>query len=144
MPNTEDPPRIDALLEQEPLREEGDQKLKAAIRTLGYVAELPQNQEATLASLRRLLCHSSTEKTSKVLEAGRHREYRQQPATTRRETALPACDCRARAQWRRGVSWGAQDRSTARVVEVGRPMSPAQPQAAQSEKCRGERKASGK
>jgi transposase len=77
MPGTEGTPRIDisceeldALLEQarqEPLREEGYQKLKAAIRTLGYVAELLQNQEATLASLRRLLCQSSTEKTSKVL-----------------------------------------------------------------------------
>jgi transposase len=62
---------LDALLEQarqEPLREEGYQKLKAAIHTLGYVTDLLQNQEATLASLRRLLCHSSTEKTSKVLE----------------------------------------------------------------------------
>jgi len=78
MPGTEGNPRIDvsceeldALLEQarqEPLREEGYQKLKAAIRTLGYVTELLRNQEATLASLRRLLCHSSTEKTSKVLQ----------------------------------------------------------------------------
>src|SRR5258708_358247 len=78
MPGTESTPRIDisceeldAFLEQarqEPLQEEGYQKLKAAIRTLGYVAELLQNQEATLASLRRLLCHSSTEKTSKVLK----------------------------------------------------------------------------
>ncbi len=78
IPGTEGAPRIDiscgeldALLEQarqEPLREEGYQKLKAAIRTLGYVTELLQNQEATLASLRRLLCHSSTEKTSKVLK----------------------------------------------------------------------------
>jgi transposase len=53
---------------QEPLREEGYQKLKAAIRTLGYVTELLQNQEATLASLRRLLCHASREKTGKVLK----------------------------------------------------------------------------
>jgi transposase len=50
------------------LGEAGYQKLQAAIRTLGYVTELLQNQEATLASLRRLLCHSSTEKTSKVLK----------------------------------------------------------------------------
>jgi len=62
---------LEALVEQarqEPLREEAYQKLKAAIRTLGYVTELLQNQEATLASLRRLLCQSSTEKTSKVLK----------------------------------------------------------------------------
>jgi transposase len=50
------------------LGEAGYQKLQAAIRTLGYVTELLQHQEATLASLRRLLCHSSTEKTSKVLK----------------------------------------------------------------------------
>jgi transposase len=62
---------LEALLEQarqEPLREEGYQKLKAAIHTLGYVTELLENQEATLASLRRLLCHASTEKTGKVLQ----------------------------------------------------------------------------
>jgi transposase len=50
------------------LGETGYQKLQAAIRTLGYITELLQNQEATLASLRRLLCHASTEKTSKVLK----------------------------------------------------------------------------
>ena len=73
----EAPPQIDvsceeleALLEgaRAALGEGGFQKLQAAIRTLGYVTELLRNQEATLASLRRLLCHSSTEKTSKVLK----------------------------------------------------------------------------
>ncbi len=54
-PNPEGIPRIDvstkeleALLEQakqEPLREEGDHKLKAAIRTLGYVTELLEKKE---------------------------------------------------------------------------------------------------
>ena len=76
-PCPEGTPRIDvsceeleALLEKAraALGEAGYQKLQAAIRTLGYVTELLQNQEATLASLRRLLCHSSTEKTSKVLK----------------------------------------------------------------------------
>ena len=76
-PAPEGTPRIDvsceeleALLEEAraALGEDGYQKLQAAIRTLGYVTELLQNQEATLASLRRLLCHSSTEKTSKVLK----------------------------------------------------------------------------
>ena len=70
-------PRIDVSCEEleillegarATLGEAGYQKLQAAIRTLGYVTELLQNQEATLASLRRLLCHSSTEKTSKVLK----------------------------------------------------------------------------
>ena len=74
----ESAPRIDvsaeeleALLErarQEPLREEGYQKLKAAIRTLGYVTELLENRETTLAALRRLLCNASTEKTRQVLQ----------------------------------------------------------------------------
>lgn len=61
---------LEVLLEgaRAALGEAGYQKLQAAIRTLGYVTELLQNQEATLASLRRLLCHSSTEKTSKVLK----------------------------------------------------------------------------
>ena len=53
---------------QEPLREEGYHKLKAAIRTLGYVTELLEKKEATLASLRELLCPASTEKTDKVLK----------------------------------------------------------------------------
>jgi transposase len=61
---------LEALLEQArpALAEEGYQKLQAAIRTLGYVTELLENQDATLASLRHLLCHSSTEKTEKVLK----------------------------------------------------------------------------
>jgi transposase len=78
IPDPESVPRIDVsceeletLLEQakqEPLREEGYQKLKAAIRTLGYVTELLEKKEATLASLRELLCPASSEKTDKVLQ----------------------------------------------------------------------------
>jgi len=66
IPDPERVPRIDvsceeleALLEQakqEPLREEGYHKLKAAIRTLGYVTELLEKKETTLAALRELLC----------------------------------------------------------------------------------------
>jgi transposase len=62
---------LEALLEQAtqaPLQPEGYHKLKAAIHTLGYVTELLENREATLASLRRLLCQSSTEKTDQVLK----------------------------------------------------------------------------
>ena len=62
---------LEALLEQakqEPLREEGYHKLKAAIRTLGYVTELLEKKETTLAALRELLCSARTEKTDKVLE----------------------------------------------------------------------------
>jgi transposase len=62
---------LEALLEQarqRPLGPEGYQKLKAAIRTLSYVTELLENREATLETLRRLLCQSSTEKTEEVLK----------------------------------------------------------------------------
>jgi transposase len=77
-PEPEGVPRLDvsiqeleALLEQarqKPLREEGYQKLLAAVRTLRYVTELLEKKEATLASLRELLCPASTEKTDKVLK----------------------------------------------------------------------------
>ena len=50
------------------LGESGYQKLQAAIRTLGYVTELLETRQATLEKLRRLLCHSSTEKTKTVLK----------------------------------------------------------------------------
>ena len=74
-PDPEGTPRIDvsreeleALLEgvRPALGEVGYQKLQAAIRTLNYVTELLETCEATLERLRRLLCHSSTEKTEKV------------------------------------------------------------------------------
>ena len=62
---------LEALLEQarqEPLREDGYQKLLAAIRTLHYVTELLEKKETTLARRRELLCPASTEKTDKVLK----------------------------------------------------------------------------
>ncbi len=57
---------LEALLEgaRTALGEPGYQKLRAAIRTLGYITELLETREATLEKLRRLLCHSSTEKTA--------------------------------------------------------------------------------
>jgi transposase len=61
---------LEALLEgvRAPLGEVNYQKLQAAIHTLSYVTELLETREATLEKLRRLLCHSSTEKTGKVLK----------------------------------------------------------------------------
>ena len=60
----------EGLLEQArpALSEDGYHKLKAAIRTLGYVTGLLGKQETTLASLRELLCPASTEKTEAVLK----------------------------------------------------------------------------
>ena len=45
---------LEALLQQArpALSEEGYQKLRAAIRTLGYVTELLEKKETTLAALR--------------------------------------------------------------------------------------------
>jgi hypothetical protein len=61
---------LEALLEgvRAPLGEVSYQKLQAAIHTLNHLTELLETREATLEKLRRLLCHSSTEKTGKVLK----------------------------------------------------------------------------
>ena len=77
-PEPEGVPRLDVTIEeleslleqarQEPLREEGYQKLLASVHTLRYVTELLEKKETTLAALRELLCPASTEKTDKVLK----------------------------------------------------------------------------
>ena len=96
-PEPEGVPRLDvsmeeleALLEQarqEPLREEGYQKLLAALRTLHYVTELLEKKEITLAALRELLCPASTEKTEKVLQEAGLETAGQKPAAKKvRET----------------------------------------------------------
>jgi transposase len=62
---------LEALLvraRQEPLTEEGYQKLLAAIHTLARATELLEKEKATLDSLRRLLCQKSTEKIAEVLK----------------------------------------------------------------------------
>ncbi len=77
-PQPEVMPRLDVSMEelevllekarQEPLQEDGYQKLAAAIRTLQYVTQLLEKKETTLTALRELLCPASTEKTEKVLK----------------------------------------------------------------------------
>jgi len=67
------PEELEALLEgvREALGEAGYQKLKAAIRTLGYLAELLRERDITLDGLRQLLlspAEASTEKTRQVLK----------------------------------------------------------------------------
>src|ERR1700692_4167406 len=61
---------VEKLLERArpALGADGYEKLRAAIRTLGYVTELLEKKETTLAALRELLCSASTEKTDKVLK----------------------------------------------------------------------------
>src|SRR6201993_2998800 len=91
-PESESVPRLDVSMEeleallvqarQEPLREEGYQKLLAAIRRLHYVTELLEKKETTLAALRDLLCPASTEKTEKVLKQAGIETGDQKPANS--------------------------------------------------------------
>ena len=123
-PDPEGVPRIDvsceeleALLEQakqEPLREEGYHKLKAAIRTLGYVTELLEKKETTLASLRELLCPASTEKTDKVLKQAGIDTGEKKPESLLEEAE--GSGCRTRAQWRGGLSRSDKSPSSACVA----------------------------
>ena len=61
---------LEALVEQAKpsLSADGYEKLRAAIRTLGYVTELVEKKDTTIAALRELLCPASTERTAKVLK----------------------------------------------------------------------------
>ena len=132
-PDPEGIPRIDvsteeleALLEQakqQPLPEEGYHKLKAAIRTLGYVTELLEKKETTLAALRELLCPASTEKTDKVLKQAGIETGEKKPSAESAIEEAEGRDCWARAQWRGCVSRGNQGASAARVVKGGRSVS---------------------
>jgi hypothetical protein len=127
-PSPEGLPRIDvstaeleALLEQgrPSLGEDGYQKLRAAIRTLGYVTELLEKQETTLQNLRELLCPASTEKTEKVLkQAGMDTGEKK----TTRCGELPE-KTRTWAQRRCRLSRSEPSGSVARVIKDGRPMS---------------------
>ena len=91
-PELEGVPRLDVsmqelegLLEQarqEPLREEGYQKLLATIRTLHYVTELLEKKETTLAALRELFYPASTEKTDQVLKQAGIEPGDQKPASS--------------------------------------------------------------
>jgi hypothetical protein len=68
-----------------------EQKLSAAIPTLGPIAKLLENREATLETLRRLLCHSSSEKTRQVLQrAGMEVDQKQHKPGGDRQSETPA------------------------------------------------------
>jgi transposase len=111
---------LEALLEQatqQPLEPEGYQKLKAAIRTLSYVTELLEKREATLDTLRRLLCQSSTEKTEEVLKragieaneknhkpAGQHADKTPSPGHGRNGAAAYRKACRVQVRHARLTS----------------------------------------
>ena len=96
---------LEALLEQArpSLPPEGYEKLRAAIRTLGYVTELLAKNETTLAALRDLLCPASTEKTAKVLQQAGLETEKMIPLGGR-SAAGQQRDRRARPEWCGGVS----------------------------------------
>ena len=94
---------LEALLEEarEALGETGYQKLQAAIRTLGYVTELLETHQATLEKLRRLLCHSSTEKTKTVLkQAGIETDEKKHKAPSAPKSKVPGHGRNAAAAYR--------------------------------------------
>ena len=87
---------LEALLEsvREGLGEAGYQKLKAAIRTLGYLTELLRERKITLEGLRELLlsaAEASTEKTRHVLkQAGIETQKKNQEKQNSQATGKPA------------------------------------------------------
>ena len=101
--------------------EEGYQKLRAAIRTLGYVTELLEKQETTLAKLRELLCPAGTEKTEKVLQqAGVDTGEKKSKTAGGNYRKKRAGHGRHGAADYRGAK---KVSSSARVIKAGRPMS---------------------
>jgi transposase len=97
---------LEGLLEQArpALGEDGYQKLRAAIRTLGYVTELLEKQETTLAALRELLCHASTEKTAKVLKQAGIETREKKPMSAGPEGASQAPKSAAAGHGRNGAA----------------------------------------
>ena len=87
---------LEALLEsvREGLREAGYQKLKAAIRTLGYLTDLLRERKITLEGLRGLLlsgAEASTEKTRHVLkQAGIETQKKNQEKQNAQANGKPA------------------------------------------------------
>ena len=114
---------LEALLEgvREPLGEADTRSCKAAIRTLGYVTELLENREATLATVAPAVVPLEHGEDGAGAEAGRHRSQARR-STSRRDRTPRRVRPRAWAQRRRGVSRGAQGRGSACVVTAGGPL----------------------
>lgn len=86
---------LEVLLDsvREALGETGYQKLKAAIRTLGYVGELLRERNITLADLRDLLLFpapTSTEKTREVLKNAGIESQNQKPSSENQSSPASA------------------------------------------------------
>jgi len=86
-----------ALLErarQEPLDEEGYQKLQGVLEAFRYLTDLIGDKDTTISRLRALLAKSSTEKTREVLEQEREPDGGEQ----RRDAARAPDRVRARVE----------------------------------------------
>jgi len=83
-----------------PLTEDEHAQLKAAINTLGYVAELLECKGTTIAGLRQLLFGAQTEKTRDVLARAGVVDTSPAPATS--ETPTPEAAAPGRAARRQG------------------------------------------
>ncbi len=83
--------RLAERARQAPLSDDDDATLKAALHTLGYVAQLVEDKAVTIAQLRQILFGATTEKTRDVLQrAGvdpEHPEGDTPPAPAPRERA---------------------------------------------------------
>src|ERR1700723_2206660 len=82
---------LEALLEsvREGLGEAGYQKLKAAIRTLGYLTELLRERKITLEGLRELLLSGGEASTEKTRQCCSRRASRRRRKTKRSRTRRP-------------------------------------------------------
>src|ERR1022692_1552576 len=140
-PQPEGAPRLDVSIEEleawlerarPALGAEGYEKLRAAIRTLGYVTELLEKKETTPGGAARVVVSCQHGENRPGAGAGGHRDGGEEagPRTRLAEagprTRLAEAEARggrARAPWRGRVWRGAEGQSSARVVKGGRCVS---------------------
>ena len=90
---------LEELLEracQEPLEEEGYQKLQAVLEAFRYLTDLIGDRDTTISRLRALLAKPSTERTSKVLEQAGLEAHPKSPPSTPSANPKPGHGRKAR------------------------------------------------
>ena len=85
------------------LGEDGYQKLKAAIRTLGYVTELLEKTGNDAGGVARAVVSLEHREDREGAEAGRHRHGREEAQRRQAKHTPKSNGSWAWAQWRRGV-----------------------------------------
>ena len=131
-PQAEGAPRLDVSIEEleawlerarPALGAEGYEKLRAAIRTLGYVTELLEKKETTPGGAARVVVSCQHGENRPGAEAGRCRDGGEEAGPGTRLAEAEARGGRALAPWRGRVWRGAEGQSSARVVKGGRCVS---------------------